>query len=1302
MKKIVVLLTACLLLLGMAISASAQITPKANTVDYDDLNFSVQLNKASSIQMGDVLDQIPNVSVSAQERNYIRYHFEKQSVLYYTKPTVMGLQSEYDGETRQLTVVMMDDYQVLTNQNTDVVWVPWQVSVGNSVAEFVPAPDIGANYYRAVLKEVAWSANATLTVEYASDFTISAETLNDFINFAYEKALELDKEHVVFEAELAVYQEKKQAYDAYRQELDAYNNEYDKYELYLNSVALYEDYLLYKAFLEKLDEYNTAHDAYLANVAEWTAYENELAKYREYVNYKNNQYPGLYQSYENDLAKARHQLYLLSLLKVKDPNTGISFVDMMVDDRIGEMIEIKKTQVELAVGEGTTKNVIDSTRALQAFCKEYQSLSNEQEIYAFYLREYASFVKNLNLLYDNIQKLYKNDTIYRVLQKEYPDHITGMIRMLGSLYVQKCLFDDTVRLNMNTVVDSRGNQNASALVHASLLPESDTNKAAPLKSWPTAPTDPETFEVKVQPVEPSVKLQDAVYPTMPQFSYVTDAQEIPSYMEKPGTMNEPIAPAEVAHPGPAPVLDWAQTEFDAYDAYKQGLIVQREVLTQAQTVTLTTSAKKSISLGADQNYFFVYFYNTDDQGTYLGHSLGVEYGETAVVPEELQSATKPAEIAVAYEFAGWVDQDGKPLDLSCMTGDVNAYASYVTVPRKYTVTWQAGDETTVEQWEYGQTPVFTGTTDKSPSAQYTYTFIGWDKQFSPVTGDVTYTALYDHTERRYQVTFDMMDGTTVTNEFVYGWNLSEMVATLKKPYRAPDAQYTYTFAGWKDAQGNLYTDAAQFPQLTGQMHFTAHFDQTLNYYTVTWVVDGQISQTLAPYGQIPVFGDAPEQAPFKQSDERYHYAFEGWDTDLVPVTGEATYVAQFAASIRYYRVDFVVEGQTYSYELEYEQLPVFEGTPEKASDVQYDYTFIGWDTEPVPVREDVIYVAEFGKVLRKYPVKFVVGGNEFTSEFDYGTIPVFPNSVPTKSDDAEYRYEFSGWDKELAAVDGSAVTYTACFDAIALAPSQDGENGKLSFDAESGKLELLLGGTQADLSLVFDKAGKEHAALLEVKFGQAVLTFSKEQIDAFYLMGNGIGSVMLAPVEHEGRVSYQLELLDADGNPIPYLVSELSLKLPYDGVYSADVYRVNADGTQTKLQVQHVDGYLVFSTMDMGSFAVVDKYLIEKIPAENGVIDVITEAYEGDVVTVSPNPDEGYHVESLLLEYDGQQIRIEPEDGKYTFVMPRGNVKITPVFKVVEGGTVVEVIVGVVTALLIVAIGLVIVVVLRRRKTVKV
>ena len=35
MKRIVVLLTACLLLLGMAISASAQITPKANTVDYD-------------------------------------------------------------------------------------------------------------------------------------------------------------------------------------------------------------------------------------------------------------------------------------------------------------------------------------------------------------------------------------------------------------------------------------------------------------------------------------------------------------------------------------------------------------------------------------------------------------------------------------------------------------------------------------------------------------------------------------------------------------------------------------------------------------------------------------------------------------------------------------------------------------------------------------------------------------------------------------------------------------------------------------------------------------------------------------------------------------------------------------------------------------------------------------------------------------------------------------------------------------------------------------------------------------------
>jgi hypothetical protein len=124
--------------------------------------------------------------------------------------------------------------------------------------------------------------------------------------------------------------------------------------------------------------------------------------------------------------------------------------------------------------------------------------------------------------------------------------------------------------------------------------------------------------------------------------------------------------------------------------------------------------------------------------------------------------------------------------------------------------------------------------------------------------------------------------------------------------------------------------------------------------------------------------------------------------------------------------------------------------------------------------------------------------------------------------------------------------------------------------------------------------------------------------------------------------------------------------------------------------------------MEQSTFVIVDKFLIEKTAAENGVFDVVGEAYEGEIITINPNPDEGYHVDRVLVECDGKQIEVAQTDGKYTFVMPNGNVHVTTTFKVVEGGTGAEVVVGVVTALLIVAIGFVVAIVLRKKRTVKI
>ena len=166
-------------------------------------------------------------------------------------------------------------------------------------------------------------------------------------------------------------------------------------------------------------------------------------------------------------------------------------------------------------------------------------------------------------------------------------------------------------------------------------------------------------------------------------------------------------------------------------------------------------------------------------------------------------------------------------------------------------------------------------------------------------------------------------------------------------------------------------------------------------------------------------------------------------------------------------------------------------------------------------------------------------------------------------------------------------------------------------------------------------------------------------------------------------------------------MTELTVALPYDGVYSADVYCVGDDGTLRLLDAKHEDGYLVLSTMDLSTFVIMDKYSITCNEPENGVLNIAGEAYSGDTVTFAPDPDEGYVIDSVVVLANGKEIELEAENGAYSFVMPEDNVQITVAFKVVQGGTTAEVIVGVITALLIVSIGIVILFVVKKRKNVR-
>ena len=204
----------------------------------------------------------------------------------------------------------------------------------------------------------------------------------------------------------------------------------------------------------------------------------------------------------------------------------------------------------------------------------------------------------------------------------------------------------------------------------------------------------------------------------------------------------------------------------------------------------------------------------------------------------------------------------------------------------YTIRFENYDGTELQSKPVKETkiPSYDGEKPAKPAnAQYTYTFKGWKPALAEVTEAATYTADFDSVVNNYTITFNNYDGSPLqSSDLAYG---ATPAYTGETPVKPANAQYTYTFKGWKPAIADV-TEAATY---------TADFDSTVNVYTITFYFeDGVVvlDEVEVPYGEMPVC----TLIPTKQSDSQYSYTFAGWDPELVPVTGEAGYKAVYDAT----------------------------------------------------------------------------------------------------------------------------------------------------------------------------------------------------------------------------------------------------------------------------------------------------------------------------------------------------------------------------------------------------------------------
>ena len=417
-----------------------------------------------------------------------------------------------------------------------------------------------------------------------------------------------------------------------------------------------------------------------------------------------------------------------------------------------------------------------------------------------------------------------------------------------------------------------------------------------------------------------------------------------------------------------------------------------------------------------KHYIFKFDLNNED-GEIAVYNIDSETDTVASEPKAYNATItfdKLKDNNNVYKFLGWaLDKDAGTADYlagyeedvadivdeaEVIDGTITLYAVWTT---KTFAIWQDDDGEILQMSEIdpetGEYDPYEGTPEKD-----NYDFVEWDEPVEDENGNLVFKAKF--TPKKYKISFVDEDGTLLLEkEYEYGTKADD----IDEP---TPTKVGYDFVEWD----------SEISDVTKDTTYKAKY--TIRKFGVKFVdFDGRELTADVQYAYGTKAADIVKPA----DPTRAGYTFTGWTPAIADVTGNATYTATYVQNasggndnpvVKYWTItwkNYDGKGSETTAQVKEGDVPSYNGTPSKAEDNAYTYTFKGWTPAVVAATADATYTAEFTGSAKQNN-----NNNNVTTPSPTPTPEPTPEPTPTPTPSAPAVYDIEYYEE---FPDGTAV-----------------------------------------------------------------------------------------------------------------------------------------------------------------------------------------------------------------------------------------------------------------------------------------